>query len=215
MTSVSEAHHEQNWVLTRNSCVISAPEPVHCPVRSTDVPSAAKAIRNGPYDRGVDAERKVEELYLAGGCLWGVQAFVATLTGVTFTEAGRANGTGQRINGDYDGYAECVRTRFDPSVVSVEQLMGYLFEIIDPYSVNKQGPDVGEKYRTGVYSDNPSHLDEARAFIAARDDADRIALEVLPLANYVRSAQEHQHRLARFPEGSCHLPVELLAKYRG
>lgn len=156
----------------------------------------------------------VEELYLAGGCLWGVQAFIATLPGVTSTEAGRANGTSQRLDSAYDGYAECVRTRFDPSVVSVEQLMAYLFEIIDPYSLNKQGPDLGQKYRTGLYSNKQTHLEEARAFIAARDDAHRIAVEVLPLANYVRSAEEHQDRLARFPEDSCHLPVEQLTKYQ-
>ncbi|MBR7193033.1 peptide-methionine (S)-S-oxide reductase [Gordonia sp. SCSIO 19800] len=156
-----------------------------------------------------------DELYLAGGCLWGVQAFVATLPGVTFTEAGRANGTSHTLDGEYDGYAECVRTRFDPAVVSVEQLVSYLFEIIDPYSVNRQGPDVGEKYRTGVYSDRPEHLDQARLFIGARADADRIAVEVLPLTNYVRSADEHQDRLARFPKSACHLSQELLTKYRG
>ncbi|WP_431840380.1 peptide-methionine (S)-S-oxide reductase [Gordonia hongkongensis] len=155
-----------------------------------------------------------EELYLAGGCLWGVQAFVATLPGVTFTEAGRANGTSHTLDGEYDGYAECVRTRFDPAVVSVEQLVSYLFEIIDPYSVNRQGPDVGEKYRTGVYSDRPEHLEQARALLGARADAHRIAVEVLPLTNYVRSADEHQDRLARFPDSSCHLPQELLTKYR-
>ncbi len=162
----------------------------------------------------MNVETAVEELYLAGGCLWGVQAFVATLSGVVFTEAGRANGATRRIDGDYDGYAECVRTRFDPDVVSVAQLMAYLFEIIDPYSVNEQGPDVGEKYRTGVYSKDQSHLDQAREFIAARDDAARVAVEVLPLSNYVRSAEEHQDRLARCPEDSCHIPVELLTKYR-
>lgn len=155
-----------------------------------------------------------EDIYFAGGCLWGVQAFVATLEGVTFTEAGRANGTSHSIDSKYDGYAECVWTRFDPAVVSVEQLMAYFFEIIDPYSVNKQGPDAGEKYRTGVYSDDVTHLERAQAFIAARSDADRIAVEVLPLTNYVRSADEHQHRLARFPEDSCHLSEELLNKYR-
>jgi peptide-methionine (S)-S-oxide reductase len=155
-----------------------------------------------------------EELYVAGGCLWGVQAFVETLPGVVFTEAGRANGTSDSLDGDYDGYAECVRIRIDLAVVSVDRLMTYLFEIIDPYSVNRQGPDVGEKYRTGLYSENPEHLDLARAFIAARDDAALIAVEVLPLTNYVRSADEHQDRLARCPDDSCHLPRELLDKYR-
>jgi peptide-methionine (S)-S-oxide reductase len=157
---------------------------------------------------------ETEDIHFAGGCLWGVQAFMATLAGVTFTEAGRANGTSHSIDGEYDGYAECVRTRFDPAAVSVEQLMVCFFEIIDPYSVNKQGPDAGEKYRTGVYSDRLTHLERAQAFITARDDVDRIAVEVRPLTNYVRSADEHQHRLARFPEDSCHIPAELLNKYR-
>ncbi|MGL5405787.1 MAG: peptide-methionine (S)-S-oxide reductase [Propionibacteriaceae bacterium] len=155
----------------------------------------------------------MEEIFLAGGCLWGVQAFVATLPGVTFTEAGRANGSSLTLEGPYDGYAECVRTVFDPMVVGVEQLIDYLFEIIDPYSVNRQGPDVGEKYRTGIYSRDVDHLRRAKAFLAARADADRIAIEVRPLINYVRSADEHQHRLARCPGDACHLPDSVLYKY--
>ncbi|QSA20588.1 peptide-methionine (S)-S-oxide reductase, partial [Vibrio furnissii] len=96
----------------------------------------------------------MEEIYLAGGCLWGVQEFMRHLPGVTLTEAGRANGTTETTQSEYDGYAECVRIQFDPAQVSIAQLMDYLFEIIDPYSINKQGIDVGPKYRTGVYSHN-------------------------------------------------------------
>lgn len=156
----------------------------------------------------------MQTIYLAGGCLWGVEAFVKTLPGVLETEAGRANGTTATLEGPYDGYAECVKTTFDPAHVSVHQLMTYLFEIIDPYSVNKQGEDVGEKYRTGVYSLDEQHLEEARAFIANRSDADRIAVEVLPLTNYVRSAEEHQDRLTRCPDDYCHIPHDLLTKYK-
>ncbi|MGD6830653.1 peptide-methionine (S)-S-oxide reductase [Sutcliffiella halmapala] len=156
----------------------------------------------------------MEILYFAGGCLWGVQAFIKTLPGVTFTEVGRANGTSNTLEGEYDGYAECVKTEFDPSVVTVESLMEYYFEIIDPYSMNQQGPDVGEKYRTGVYSEEGKHLEEARAFISKRSDYDRIVVEVLPLTNYVRSAEEHQDRLARCPNDYCHIPEELLSKYK-
>lgn len=156
----------------------------------------------------------METVYFAGGCLWGVQAFMKTLPGVTFTEAGRANGTTTTLDGDYDGYAECVKTEFDPNVVSMRKLMGYFFEIIDPYSVNKQGDDVGEKYRTGVYSENKAHLIEAKAYITARPDTDRIVVEVLPLTNYVRSAEEHQDRLTRCPDDYCHIPKALLTKYK-
>ena len=134
----------------------------------------------------------MEVVYLAGGCLWGVQAFIKTLPGVKFTEAGRANGTGHTLEGDYDGYVECVKTGFDPTVITIKELMGYLFEIIDPYSLNQQGQDVGEKYRTGVYSDKLEHLKEAKAFLRERNDHDLIVVEVLPLTNYVRSAEEHQ-----------------------
>lgn len=154
-----------------------------------------------------------QEVYFAGGCLWGVQAFIRTLPGVVSTEAGRANGTSRVLDGVYDGYAECVRTEFDPSLVTVDKLMEYFFEIIDPYSVNKQGEDVGEKYRTGVYSEDPAHLEQARAFIDRRSDADRIVVEVLSLENYVRSAEEHQDRLTRCPEDYCHIPRELLERY--
>lgn len=156
----------------------------------------------------------MEVVYLAGGCLWGVQAFIKTLPGVMLTEAGRANGTSHTLSGEYDGYAECVKTGFDPTVVTVQELMGYLFEIIDPYSMNKQGQDVGEKYRTGVYSEKPDHLKVAKEFIGEREDYDHIVVEVLPLTNYVRSAEEHQDRLARCPNDYCHIPEELLTKYK-
>lgn len=156
----------------------------------------------------------LEVVYFAGGCLWGVQAFIKTLPGVMHTEAGRANGTSHTLEGDYDGYAECVKTEFDPTVITIRELMAYFFEIIDPYSLNKQGQDVGVKYRTGVYSENPEHLKEAKTFISERKDHDLIVVEVLPLTNYVRSAEEHQDRLSRYPNDYCHIPVELLSKYK-
>lgn len=155
-----------------------------------------------------------EEIYFAGGCLWGVQEFIRHLPGVISTEAGRANGSSNTTEGDYDGYAECVRTSFDPSQVSVDELMDYFFEIIDPYSLNQQGPDVGEKYRTGLYSRNESHLEASLRYIARRADADKIVVEVLPLENYVKSDPEHQDRLTRCPEEKCHLPAALLHKYK-
>lgn len=159
---------------------------------------------------------KSETIYLAGGCLWGVQHFVKSLPGVLSTEAGRANGSTDTLDGPYDGYAECVKTEFDPERLTVAQLMEFLFEIIDPYSVNRQGVDVGPKYRTGIYSRNERHLAEAQAFIDRRADREKIALEVLPLTNYVRSADEHQDRLERCPEdyALCHIPLTVMNRYR-
>lgn len=157
---------------------------------------------------------EMEELYFAGGCLWGVQEFMKTLPGVVSTEAGRANGSTYNTSGEYDGYAECVCTQFDPTAVSVEQLMDYFFEIIDPYSVNKQGEDVGEKYRTGIYSKNPKHLALVTCYLQAREDAGKVAIEVLPLSNYVKSDDEHQDRLTLHPNDYCHIPKNILYKYK-
>ena len=155
---------------------------------------------------------EVEEIYFAGGCLWGVQEFIKHLPGIILTEAGRANGLNKDTEGKYDGYAECVRTQFDPKETTVEQLMAFFFEIINPFSLNKQGQDIGKKYRTGIYSQNDKHLDQAKRFISHHPDSKCIVIEVLPLTNYVKSDPEHQDRLTLHPEDYCHIPLETLHK---
>ena len=158
----------------------------------------------------------METIYLAGGCLWGVQEFLKTLSGVKKTEAGRANGISDTLEGEYDGYAECVKTIFDADIISISQLLDCFFEIIDPYSINKQGNDEGEKYRTGIYSEDERHIEQAKAYIQNRPDRDKIKVEVLPLINYIRSAEEHQDRLERCPEdySYCHIPKDLMYKHK-
>lgn len=155
-------------------------------------------------------------VYVAGGCLWGVQAFFKTIPGIVSTEAGRANGITSNLNGEYDGYAECVKLTFDPDSLTIRNIMSYLFEVIDPYSLNQQGQDIGEKYRTGLYSENTKHLNEAQTFINEREDRAHIVVEVLPLSYYVKSAPEHQDRLENYPEDHhlCHIPMHMLNKYK-
>ena len=166
----------------------------------------------------------IETIYLAGGCLWGVQEFLKHLPGVINTEAGRANGLTKSTNTDYDGYAECVKTVFDTSIVTIEDLIHYFLEIIDPYSINKQGNDVGEKYRTGLYSTDQNHLLKAKNCITKIEQAlndknktkKEIAIEVLPLTNFIPSDAEHQDRLTLHPSdySYCHIPLDLLYKYK-
>ena len=88
--------------------------------------------------------------------------------------------------------------------------------IRDSYSLDKQGFDVGKKYRTGIYSTSEKHLIEARDFLSQRKDKDKIVVEVMPLSNYIKSADEHQDHLDRFPEdfSYCHLDSDLMNKYR-
>lgn len=157
-----------------------------------------------------------ETIYLAGGCLWGVQHFFKSVPGVVSTEAGRANGNTKSLNSQYDGYAECVRIEFNADVISVSELVENLIKIIDPYSVDKQGFDVGHKYRTGIYSLEEKHLSEAKEFLKKRSDYEKIKIEVKPLINYVRSADEHQDRLELHQEDYvlCHIPIDVMNQYR-
>ncbi|WP_371379564.1 peptide-methionine (S)-S-oxide reductase [Thalassotalea aquiviva] len=169
---------------------------------------------NANLESYTDASVHTNTIYLAGGCLWGVQEFLKHLPGVLKTEAGRANGTTQSTNTPYDGYAECVKVEFCPKEVTIYALMEYFFEIIDPYSLNRQGDDVGKKYRTGVYSQYPQHLEQVKHYIATRQDREKIVVEVLPLRNYVKSDDEHQDRLTLHPQDYCHIPIDLLHKYK-
>ncbi len=157
---------------------------------------------------------QIQEIFFAGGCLWGVQEFFRHVPGVIATEAGRANGTSHSTKSAYDGYVECVRLHFDRDEQSVSGLMRCFFEIIDPYSIDKQGIDEGKKYRTGVYSRQADHLRQANSFINARSDRARIKVEVLSLANFVRSDSEHQDRLLRCPDDYCHISTAILHKYK-
>lgn len=156
----------------------------------------------------------MQEIYIAGGCLWGVQEFFRYVPGVVETTAGRANGKNPTTAGEYDGYAECVRLTYDPTIQSVTGLMHEFFKIIDPYSLNRQGEDVGEKYRTGVYSTSDEHLELARSYIKSREDEARIVVEVLPLTNFVASDPEHQDRLLRCPDDYCHINHDVLYSHR-
>ncbi len=99
----------------------------------------------------------MQTIYFAGRCPWDAQAFVKMMLGLITTEAGRVSEAGENLED-----AKCVKTTFDERRVTVTELMGYFFEITDPESVNRQGADTGEKYRTGVYSENPPPACERR-----------------------------------------------------
>lgn len=142
-----------------------------------------------------------------------MQAFLKTVPGVARTEAGRANGETATLDGHYDGYAECVKTICEDTL-ALHELLDDFFQIMDPYSVNKQGIDEGPKYRTGIYSEDEVLLQAVRRYINSREDKEKVVVEVLSLNNYIRSADEHQDYLDRHPGDYCHVPLEMMRKYR-
>mgnify|MGYP000953345218 CR=1 FL=1 len=155
------------------------------------------------------------EIWMAGGCFWGTQAYFSRVPGVMDTDVGYSNGRTQAPAYDdlkRTGHAETVHIVYDPQQVTLWALCGHLFRIIDPTSVNRQGGDIGTQYRTGIYYRNPRDGEVARRYIRAHQpDYDRpIAVEVQPLAGYWPAEKYHQEYLAKNPGGYCHVNLARL-----
>lgn len=158
----------------------------------------------------------MKTIYLAGGCFWGTQKYFDQFPGVRRTTVGYANGNTEHpsyedVKKRHSGHAETVRVDFDEAVLSAETLLGYYFDVIDPVSVNRQGEDEGEQYRTGIYYDDESLLPAIRA-VFGRVEAEvgrPLAVEVKPLLQFWDAEEYHQKYLEKNPGGYCHIPERM------
>lgn len=161
------------------------------------------------------SNKKLKEIWLAGGCFWGVQAYFARIYGVAKTDVGYANG--RTANPSYHdlkvtGHAETVHIFYDPEKTGLPTLLDFYFKIIDPASVNRQGNDIGTQYRTGIYYRDEADFPVIREYIAKEQkkyDAP-IAVEVGRLENYYPAEEYHQDYLEKNPGGYCHVDFSSL-----
>ena len=151
-------------------------------------------------------------IYLAGGCFWGVQKFFDQFDGVISTEVGYANGPdtapGYQEVCASSGHAETVKIVYDENRISLTDLLGYYFMVIDPLSVNRQGNDRGIQYRTGIYYTEENQLPEIEAVYRTQEEkaGAKLAVELLPLVNFFTAEEYHQKYLDKNPGGYCHIP---------
>ena len=154
-------------------------------------------------------------IYLAGGCYWGVEKYVANIAGVQETEVGFANGHVdapayvQVKKGD-TGHAETVRVVYDAQTLPLDKLLRLFFRIIDPTSFEKQGEDVGNQYRTGVYWADPADEAVVLTELAVLQERyeEPLVVEALPLECFYPAEEYHQKYLDKNPAGYCHVPWE-------
>ena len=153
---------------------------------------------------------------MAGGCFWGTEHYLKQIRGVIATEVGYANGRGENptyeeVYTDTTGFAECVKVVYDPDILPLERIVELYFHSIDPMSLNKQGNDVGTRYRTGIYytheADRPAIEGVYRA-VECKVGGE-IVVELEPLRNFYTAEEYHQDYLDRTPAGYCHLPYYL------
>lgn len=157
-----------------------------------------------------------QTVYFAAGCFWGAQKYFDCIDGVISTEVGYSNGrtenpSYEQVKHENTGHAETVKVVFDPDRVSIEELFERYFRIIDPTSVNRQGGDFGEQYRTGIYSLNPEHLKAAAKAVLELQKrySEPIAVEVCELKQFFTAEEYHQKYLDKNPQGYCHIPSEM------
>lgn len=162
-------------------------------------------------------ETKVKVIHLAGGCFWGLEAYMQKLNGVEDAISGYANGKTENPS-YYDlktsGHAETVKVVYNPDIISLEDILAHYLRVVNPVSVNKQGNDVGTQYRTGIY-----YTDEAdKAIIEnilAKEQTKHdkpIAIEVEPLKQFYDAEEYHQDYLEKNPGGYCHIDLSLADK---
>ena len=178
-----------------------------------DVESSKKG-NNKMKDYDISASKVI---YLAGGCFWGLEAYMQKLNGVEDAISGYANGKTENPS-YYDlktsGHAETVKVLYNPEIISLEDILAHYLRVVNPVSINKQGNDVGTQYRTGIY-----YTDEAdKAIIEnilAKEQTKHdkpIAIEVEPLRQFYEAEEYHQDYLEKNPGGYCHIDLSLADK---
>ena len=152
------------------------------------------------------------EIYLAGGCFWGLEEYFSRISGVLQTSVGYANGQVETTNYQLikeTDHAETVQVIYDEKVVSLREILLYYFRVIDPLSVNQQGNDRGRQYRTGIYYLDEEDLPTINTVVREQEllIGRKIAVEVEKLRHYILAEDYHQDYLKKNLGGYCHIDV--------
>ena len=153
-----------------------------------------------------------EKATFGAGCFWGVEVEFRNVPGVVDAAVGYEGGTVpnptyEQVCRKGTGHAEVVEVEFDPAEVSYEELLDTFFELHDPTQLNRQGPDVGDQYRSVVFTQSAEQEQAARA---ARDRAqerfDRpVVTAIEPASEFWRAEEYHQQYLVKRGVASCRI----------
>ena len=155
-----------------------------------------------------------EKASFGAGCFWGVEATFHEIDGVIVAASGYqgghlANPTYKDVCTDRTGHAEVVEVEYDPAKVTYERLLDVFWSAHDPTQVNRQGPDVGEQYRSVIFAYTPDQEQIARASKAKLEASGKfrrpIATKIEPAQPFYRAEEYHQQYLAKRGLRHCHI----------
>jgi peptide-methionine (S)-S-oxide reductase len=139
---------------------------------------------------------------LAGGCFWCLEAVFKELKGVLKVESGFSGGkipnpTYRQVCDQDTGHAEVIQITFDPQVITFADLLNVFFTIHDPTTLNQQGADIGNQYRSAIFHHSPQQEQFARQIISVLDQQglwpDPIVTQVVPFEKFYRAEDYHQN----------------------
>jgi methionine-S-sulfoxide reductase len=152
----------------------------------------------------------------AGGCFWGVEYAFRKIPGVLKTTAGYTGGhkedpTYEQVCAHGTGHAEAVQVEFDPAKVSYEKLLEAFWEMHDPTTLNRQGPDIGDQYRSAVFYNTPEQEKAAKALKKELEKSGKfkrpVVTEITPASAFYEAEDYHQQYLEkRGLKPQCRLP---------
>lgn len=161
----------------------------------------------------------MREIYIAGGCFWGVQAYFDLVKGIEFTQVGYANGnfsdpTYEDLIEKRATHAETLYIKYDEKQISLTSIIDHMLRFVDPYSYDRQQNDVGHQYRTGIYYTDSQ---DRRIILECLKKAEakqkgKFAIEVKLLDNFYAAEKYHQKYLEKNPNGYCHVNLNLVKK---
>ena len=171
-----------------------------------------KMLPKNPNKHLLFDQANIREIYVAGGCFWGIDAYLARVIGVYETESGYANGgvenpTYERVCTDTTGFVEVVLVRYDVTKITLKALLEEFTTTIDPISLSGKVAAVGTQYRSGIYYTFDADLPIINEVVnELRSKSERpVGIEVGLLENYYPAEDYHQDYLEKNPDGHCHV----------
>ncbi len=157
---------------------------------------------------------KKETAIFAGGCFWGVQYYFDQVPGVLETEVGYIGGhvdnpTYEQVCRHTTGHAEGLKIIFDPNKVSYKTLLKHFFRLHDPTQLNRQGPDIGDNYRSAVFYADENQKTNAQKVIdklaKSGEYKKPIVTTLEPATKFWPAEDYHQKFTERTGQGACHV----------
>jgi peptide-methionine (S)-S-oxide reductase len=157
-----------------------------------------------------------QKTYLAGGCFWGMEELFRSVPGVISTETGYTGGSVDNPTYErHTGHAEALEITYDDTETSFWKLLDFFFQIHNPTTLNRQGNDIGDSYRSAIFYQNDTEQKQAKDFIDIVNNSQRwkdregnvvpVVTTLEPFTKFWPAEAYHQDYLQNNPGGyTCH-----------